>query len=205
MTFPRGPCATTRKWTDSPRGPEVPEGSATIRRAIWAGWSWQMHAQRRPVRGGAAGVCPAVSAGDSTISKRLDLLKDQRDTLLKQKEQIETALDRLDYKISRYEEAARPANSAGIDQTAMGGRGSGCHPADASPSPSASSYPFVHISSPMRLEISVQNTSRTAGTALQNSLISSRMPFTASRRLAVSSPLRKGIPPPRHRPPAQRS
>ncbi len=45
--------------------------------------------------------------GDSTISKRLDLLKDQRDTLLKQKEQIETALDRLDYKISRYEEAAK--------------------------------------------------------------------------------------------------
>ena len=45
--------------------------------------------------------------GDSTISKRLDLLKDQRDTLLKQKEQIETALDRLDYNISRYEEAAK--------------------------------------------------------------------------------------------------
>ena len=45
--------------------------------------------------------------GDSTISKRLDLLRDQRDTLLKQKEQIETALDRLDYKISRYEEAAK--------------------------------------------------------------------------------------------------
>ena len=45
--------------------------------------------------------------GDSTISRRLDLLREQRDTLLKQKEQIETALDRLDYKISRYEEAAK--------------------------------------------------------------------------------------------------
>ena len=39
--------------------------------------------------------------GDPTIPARLSLLKDQRSLLLQQKKQIETALDRLDFKISR--------------------------------------------------------------------------------------------------------
>lgn len=43
--------------------------------------------------------------GDSTIPDRLSLLKDQKDHLLQQKEQIEAALNRLNYKISRYEVA----------------------------------------------------------------------------------------------------
>ena len=43
--------------------------------------------------------------GDGTIEARLQLLKEQRETLLSQKEQIETALNRLNYKISRYEKA----------------------------------------------------------------------------------------------------
>ena len=45
--------------------------------------------------------------GDSTIEARLDLLKDQRSILLKQKSQVEAALIRLDYKISKYEEAVK--------------------------------------------------------------------------------------------------
>lgn len=45
--------------------------------------------------------------GDSTIEARLDLLKDQRSILLKQKSQVEAALNRLDYKISKYEEAVK--------------------------------------------------------------------------------------------------
>lgn len=45
--------------------------------------------------------------GDSTVPKRLQLLVEQRKALLEQKAQIESALDRLDYKISRYEIAAK--------------------------------------------------------------------------------------------------
>ena len=41
--------------------------------------------------------------GDSTIPARLQLLIDQRETLLEQKKQIEATLDRLNYKIARYE------------------------------------------------------------------------------------------------------
>ena len=46
-------------------------------------------------------------AGDSTIPARLELLNDQMDILQKQKEQIEETMDRLSYKISRYEEAMK--------------------------------------------------------------------------------------------------
>ena len=45
--------------------------------------------------------------GDSTVPERLQLLVEQRKALLEQKSQIESALDRLDYKISRYEIAAK--------------------------------------------------------------------------------------------------
>lgn len=45
--------------------------------------------------------------GDDTIPVRLQLLLDQRKTLLEQREQIDTTLERLNYKISRYEEAVR--------------------------------------------------------------------------------------------------
>lgn len=43
--------------------------------------------------------------GDQTISARLQLLVDQREALLEQKRQIDTTLERLNYKISRYEKA----------------------------------------------------------------------------------------------------
>lgn len=44
-------------------------------------------------------------AGDETIPARLRLLTDQREALLEQKRQIDATLDRLNYKIARYEVA----------------------------------------------------------------------------------------------------
>lgn len=45
--------------------------------------------------------------GDSTIPARLQLLEEQRESLLEQREKIDTTLKRLNYKISRYEIAAQ--------------------------------------------------------------------------------------------------
>ena len=44
-------------------------------------------------------------AGDSTIPARLRLLTEQREALLEQHRQIDATLDRLNYKIARYEVA----------------------------------------------------------------------------------------------------
>ncbi len=44
-------------------------------------------------------------AGDSTIPARLELLRGQMKMLEKQKQQIQETMDRLAFKISRYEEA----------------------------------------------------------------------------------------------------
>ncbi len=41
--------------------------------------------------------------GDSTIAARLQLLLEQRENLLEQRQQIDQTLERLNYKISRYE------------------------------------------------------------------------------------------------------
>lgn len=41
--------------------------------------------------------------GNATIPARLRLLQDQRENLLQQRKQIDTMLDRLNYKIARYE------------------------------------------------------------------------------------------------------
>lgn len=41
--------------------------------------------------------------GDSTFAARLQLLQEQREKLEEQKAQLQTAMDKLDYKISRYE------------------------------------------------------------------------------------------------------
>ena len=43
--------------------------------------------------------------GDSTIQARCNLLKKQREKLLEQRKQIEETLERLNYKIARYEVA----------------------------------------------------------------------------------------------------
>ena len=45
--------------------------------------------------------------GDSTFGARLELLREQRDELLEKKATIEATIDRLNYKIERYEEAVR--------------------------------------------------------------------------------------------------
>lgn len=45
-------------------------------------------------------------AGDSTIPARLELLKEQKENLLVQRRQLDETLERLSYKISRYEAAA---------------------------------------------------------------------------------------------------
>ena len=45
--------------------------------------------------------------GDATIPARLQLLVDQREALLDQRRQINETLNRLNYKISRYEEAVQ--------------------------------------------------------------------------------------------------
>ena len=45
--------------------------------------------------------------GDSTILDRLQLLIDQREVLLEQRKQIDETLNRLNYKISRYEKAVQ--------------------------------------------------------------------------------------------------
>lgn len=43
--------------------------------------------------------------GDATFAARLQLLQEQKEALLAQRRQIDTTLERLDYKISRYQEA----------------------------------------------------------------------------------------------------
>lgn len=43
--------------------------------------------------------------GDGTFSERLALLKEQKENLLRQQEKLKEAMDRLDFKISRYQAA----------------------------------------------------------------------------------------------------
>lgn len=43
--------------------------------------------------------------GDETFPERLELLKEQRENLKKQQKKLQDAMDRLDYKISRYQAA----------------------------------------------------------------------------------------------------
>lgn len=47
------------------------------------------------------------SKGDSTFSARLDLLSEQRNILLIQKQQLEETLAKLEYKISKYKLATK--------------------------------------------------------------------------------------------------
>lgn len=45
--------------------------------------------------------------GDATFAARLQLLQEQKEALLAQRQQIDATLERLDYKISRYQEAVK--------------------------------------------------------------------------------------------------
>lgn len=75
-------------------------------RRIWTGSVWSC------VCGGAGlpiesirryvGLC---QQGEDTIPDRLQLLKDQYQVLTSQRQQIDTMLERLEYKIGRYEKA----------------------------------------------------------------------------------------------------
>ena len=71
-----------------------------------------MPAGRRAAHRGHYRICKAVSNGDA-FPARLELLKEQRGMLLEQKEKIDSALSRLDYKISRYEQAVKTGSPEG--------------------------------------------------------------------------------------------
>lgn len=45
--------------------------------------------------------------GDETFQARLELLEEQRENLEEQKKQLQAAMDKLDYKISRYRKAVK--------------------------------------------------------------------------------------------------
>lgn len=45
--------------------------------------------------------------GDSTIAQRLDLLKNQLSALQEQRNQIDETIERLSYKVSKYEQAVK--------------------------------------------------------------------------------------------------
>lgn len=51
-------------------------------------------------------------AGKKTIKARLSLLQDQREVLIAQRDNIDVMLERLDYKIERYEIAAKTGKLA---------------------------------------------------------------------------------------------
>lgn len=55
--------------------------------------------------------------GDTTIPARLQLFKEQKDLLLKQKRKIDETLERLNYKISRYEIAVETGILTWEDET----------------------------------------------------------------------------------------
>ncbi|MDE7094131.1 MAG: MerR family transcriptional regulator [Oscillospiraceae bacterium] len=55
--------------------------------------------------------------GDATIATRLQLLTDQRELLLEQKTKIDQTLERLNYKISRYEIAVKTGILTWEDKT----------------------------------------------------------------------------------------
>ena len=58
-----------------------------------------------------------VQEGDSTLAARLQLLTDQKELLLEQKNKIDTTLERLNYKISRYEIAVKTGKLIWTDET----------------------------------------------------------------------------------------
>ncbi|MCM1008552.1 MAG: MerR family transcriptional regulator [Ruminococcus flavefaciens] len=57
-----------------------------------------------------------VQEGDSTLAARLQLLTDQKELLLEQKNKIDTTLERLNYKISRYEIAVKTGKLIWTDE-----------------------------------------------------------------------------------------
>lgn len=73
---------------------------------LWVELAICMRASGLPVEALAEYV-RLFQEGDATIPHRLKLLTHQRQVLLEQRAQIDSALNRLEFKIRRYEEAMR--------------------------------------------------------------------------------------------------
>ena len=72
----------------------------------WVGLAKCMRSAGLPVEA-MIGYVRLYQEGDSTIPARLQLLLEQRQSLLEQKKKIDETLDRLYYKISIYEDAVK--------------------------------------------------------------------------------------------------
>ena len=81
--------------------------SADSASLILAGRTGPVYAWRRTSCRSMIEYVKLCQQGDSTIEARMLLLKEQMETLLEQKAQIESTIKRLDFKISRYEEAVK--------------------------------------------------------------------------------------------------
>lgn len=66
-----------------------------------------MHAQCWRAGGEHHQVVRLYQAGDTTLQARRDLLKDVHTGLLKQRQQMDAAIDRLSFKIRRYDVALK--------------------------------------------------------------------------------------------------
>ncbi|MDO5297148.1 MAG: MerR family transcriptional regulator [bacterium] len=100
---------TLRYYEKSGMIPEVPRTSGGIRNygeeeLLWIELALCMRRAGLPVAV-MAEYLKLFRQGDSTIPDRLQLLTEQRDNLLRQRDQISEIIARLDYKIGRYREA----------------------------------------------------------------------------------------------------
>lgn len=91
--------------------PAVARTSGGIRNYTESDLGWVEHALCMRSAGLPVGAIieylKLFQQGDETIHARAELLKSQREILLDQKAQIESTLYRLNYKISKYEEAEK--------------------------------------------------------------------------------------------------
>ena len=71
------------------------------------GGACDLYEKSRTSRGGTDRVCKLYQEGDETFEARLQLLSEEREKLEEQKAQIESAINRLNHKISKYEEAVK--------------------------------------------------------------------------------------------------
>ena len=91
--------------------PEVPRTSAGIREygeeeLRWIELALCMRRAGLPVAA-MAEYLKLFRQGDATIPDRLKLLTEQRDALIRQRDQTNETIARLEYKIGRYREAVR--------------------------------------------------------------------------------------------------
>ncbi len=105
------PCDTLRYYEKVGIIPPVTRTSGGIRDYTESDLGWVEHA--KCMRAAGLPIEPLIeylrlySQGDSTFKARLDLLSEQRDSLYLKKKQLEETIERLNYKISRYEVAVK--------------------------------------------------------------------------------------------------